>query len=55
MYRRSDAWLGYEVLRSHGLPASYREIEAGDHALANVPREGADAVLAWLHEMAFLR
>jgi dipeptidyl aminopeptidase/acylaminoacyl peptidase len=55
IYRRSDARLGYELLRSHGLPASYREIEAGDHVLGNVPHEGADAVLAWLREIAFLR
>ena len=55
VYRRSDARLGYELLRSHGLPVSYCEIEAGDHVLGNVPREGADAVLAWLREIAFLR
>lgn len=55
VFRRSDARLGYELLRSHGLPASYHEIEAGDHVLGNVAREGADAVLAWLHEIAFLR
>ena len=55
IYRRSDARLGYELLRSHGLPASHREIEAGEHVLGNVPHEGADAVLAWLREIAFLR
>gem|GEM_PF-7106869 len=41
--RRSHARLGYELLRSHGLPASYREIEAGDHVLGNVPFDAADA------------
>jgi acetyl esterase/lipase len=55
VYRRSDARLGYELLRSHGLPASYREIEMGDHVLGNVAHEGASAVLAWLREIAFLR
>jgi acetyl esterase/lipase len=55
VYRRSDARLGYDLLRSYDLPASYLEIEAGDHVLGNVPREGADAVLAWLREIAFLR
>ncbi len=54
-YRRSDARLGYELRRSHGLPAAYQEIAAGDHVLGNVPREAADAVLAWLREIAFLR
>jgi predicted alpha/beta-hydrolase family hydrolase len=55
VYRRSDAWLGYELLRSYDLPASYLELEAGDHVLGNVPREGADAVVAWLREIAFIR
>jgi len=55
VFRRSDARLGYELLRSHGLPTSYQEIEAGDHVLGNVSREGADAVLMWLREIAFLR
>jgi len=55
VFRRTDARLGYDLLRAHGLPASYREIEAGDHVLGNVPHEGADAVLAWLREIAFLR
>jgi dipeptidyl aminopeptidase/acylaminoacyl peptidase len=55
IFRRSDARLGYELLRSHSLPTSYQEIEAGDHVLGNVPREGATAVVAWLREIAFLR
>lgn len=55
VFRRSDARLGYELLKSHGLPASYREIEAGDHVLGNVPIEATDAVLGWLRELAFLR
>ena len=55
IYRRSDACLGYELLRSHGLPTAYREIDGGDHVLGNVAREGVDAVLAWLREIAFLR
>jgi dipeptidyl aminopeptidase/acylaminoacyl peptidase len=54
VYRRSDARLGYDLLRSYDLPASYHEIEAGDHVLWNVPREGADAVLAWLRKIGFI-
>src|ERR687886_1300173 len=42
-FRRTDARLGYEVMRAHGLPAAYQEIAAGDHVLGNVPREGAGA------------
>ena len=54
-FRRSDARLGYELLRSYDLPAAHVEIEAGDHILGNVPSEATTAVLAWLREVAFLR
>ncbi|MBV9282811.1 MAG: alpha/beta hydrolase [Chloroflexi bacterium] len=54
LFRRSDARLGYELLQSHGLPASYREIEGGDHILSNVAGEGAEAVLLWLRGIGFL-
>jgi acetyl esterase/lipase len=54
-FRRSDGRLGCELLRAHGLPTAYFEIETGDHTLGNVPREGADAVPAWLQKITFLR
>ena len=54
-FRRSDARLGYDLLRSDGLPAKYLEIERGDHVLANVAAEATTAVLEWLREVEFLR
>jgi hypothetical protein len=47
--------LGYELMRSHDLPAAYLEIEAGDHVLGNVPDVATQAVLTWLQEIDFLR
>lgn len=55
VFRRSDARLGYELLRSYGLPSAHLEIEGGDHVLGNVPTEATTAVLAWLREVGFLR
>jgi dipeptidyl aminopeptidase/acylaminoacyl peptidase len=53
IFRRTDARLGYDLLRSFGMPAGYQEISGGYHTLSNVARQGADAVLAWLREILF--
>ncbi len=53
-FRRTDARLGYEILRGRGLPADYREIGGGDHGLANAAPEATAAVLEWLRHVAFL-
>lgn len=55
VFRRSDARLGYEILKSRGLPAHYLEIEQGKHGLENVPQESTSAILAWLHEIGILK
>lgn len=54
VFRRSDARLGYEILKSRGLPAHYLEIEQGKHALENVPQESTSAILTWLHDIGIL-
>jgi dipeptidyl aminopeptidase/acylaminoacyl peptidase len=54
VFRRSDARLGYDLLRSHGLPTAYQEIAGGDHTLGNVAQEGVDAVVTWLRKIGFL-
>lgn len=34
-YRRSDGWLGYQIMKRKGLDATLIEVEGGDHGLGN--------------------
>jgi alpha-beta hydrolase superfamily lysophospholipase len=54
VFRRTDARLGYEMMRAHWLQAGYREIAEGDHGLGNKPHEATTAVLDWLHMKGLL-
>jgi dipeptidyl aminopeptidase/acylaminoacyl peptidase len=47
-FRRSDAWLGYQLRRDRDAPVRYLEIADGDHGLNSAPEESVDAILAWL-------
>jgi hypothetical protein len=55
VFRRSEARLGYELLRSHGLPTAYHEIEDGDHVLGNVAQDATRLILTWLRECVLLQ
>jgi hypothetical protein len=49
-YRRSDGWLGYQIMKSHGLNAKYVEVDGGDHGLSNRPEQRDAHVVAYLQE-----
>lgn len=46
VWRRTDAWLGYLLLKDKG--AKYLELETGDHGLDTAAEQGASEALAWL-------
>ncbi|GCE15378.1 alpha/beta hydrolase family protein [Tengunoibacter tsumagoiensis] len=54
IYRRTDARLGYEILKRLNQPVDYLEIEHGNHGLETAPEEGTMAVLNWLHEQGIV-
>lgn len=51
-WRRTDAWLGYLLLKEKG--AKYLELEDGDHGLDTAPERGAAETLAWLESIGIL-
>jgi dipeptidyl aminopeptidase/acylaminoacyl peptidase len=54
-WRRSDAALGYDLLRRAGVPTRHRELEGGGHGLDEVPERCADEVIHWLQEIGITR
>jgi dipeptidyl aminopeptidase/acylaminoacyl peptidase len=54
VWRRSDAWLGYQVMQRHGLPVKYVELEDGNHGLDNVAERCAEEIVKWLEEIRIL-
>ncbi|MFZ3386797.1 MAG: CocE/NonD family hydrolase [Candidatus Hydromicrobium sp.] len=54
VWRRSDAWIGFQVMQKNGLAVKYLEIEGGDHGLDNVPEQSAQEVINWLKEIRVL-
>jgi len=51
IWRRADAWIGYQSLLAKGLPVKYVEIEGGDHGLSLVPDIVVNEIIAWLGEI----
>jgi len=52
--RRTDAFMGYELMKQNKLPATYFEIPGGNHGLDNVADEAADHILNWLSAISLL-
>ena len=53
-FRRSDAWLGYTLMKQKGLNVRYFEIEGGNHVLDNVPDICAQEAITWLKSIGVL-
>lgn len=51
VWRRTDAWQGYQLLKEKG--ARYLEVENGDHGLDHVADHAAGIAYAWLQEIDF--
>jgi uncharacterized protein len=47
-FRRSDAWLGYQLRHRAGTPVEYVEVEGGDHGLGARAEESTAIVVSWL-------
>jgi pimeloyl-ACP methyl ester carboxylesterase len=54
IWRRSDARIGFELMRRKGLPAKHLEIKGGNHNLDNVPEACAREAVQWLGEIGIL-
>jgi pimeloyl-ACP methyl ester carboxylesterase len=52
--RRSDAWIGSQLMQKYGLRVKYLEMEGGDHGLDNLPDQCAQEVIEWLKEIQIL-
>lgn len=55
LYRRSDARLGYELMRMHNLPSYYNEISTGDHCFDLEPEECAKKSMGWLYKIGIVQ
>jgi dipeptidyl aminopeptidase/acylaminoacyl peptidase len=55
IWRRSDAWIGFQLLRKNGIPAKHLVIEGGDHGLDGKPERCAREVIHWLKEIHVIR
>jgi len=53
-WRRSDAWMGWQVMLHAGLPVKYKEVPGGDHGLDNRADLCAEEILGWLREIGIL-
>ncbi len=51
VWRRTDSWLGYQLLKAKG--AKYLEMENGDHGLDTVADAAAQEAFAWLQSIDF--
>jgi pimeloyl-ACP methyl ester carboxylesterase len=47
-FRRSDAWLGYQLRLGAGVPVTHVEIEGGDHGLGSRATESTAVAVSWL-------
>ena len=54
LWRRSDAWMGWQAMLRAGLPAKYVDLPEGDHGLDNVVEACARECLGWLREISVL-
>jgi dipeptidyl aminopeptidase/acylaminoacyl peptidase len=54
IWRRSDAWLGFEALKRCGLPAKYKEVVNGDHGLSEHAAECVSECMNWLNEIGIV-
>lgn len=54
IWRRADAWIGYEVMQKHGLRSKYLELEGGDHSLSTVADRSTEEIMKWLKEITIL-
>jgi uncharacterized protein len=53
-FRRSDAWLGYQLRQRAGAPVEYVEVEGGDHGLGSRAEESTEIVVSWLQAQRLL-
>jgi dienelactone hydrolase len=51
VFRRTDGWLGHELMRRAQLSTDFIEIPEGKHGMWNVAEEATEAVLQWLRTL----
>ncbi|NOY57777.1 MAG: hypothetical protein GXO75_02435 [Calditrichaeota bacterium] len=54
IYRRTDAWIGHEVMQKNNLSSKYLEMPDGNHGLDNVSEQCAGEIIEWLREIHVL-
>jgi pimeloyl-ACP methyl ester carboxylesterase len=54
IWRRTDARLGYEILKEQGRTVKHYELAGGDHNLDQLPDQCAQGVIQWLKEIQIL-
>jgi acetyl esterase/lipase len=54
IYRRTDAWIGFEIMKKNNLPVKYMELDGGDHGLDSVPERCAAESIKWLKEIGII-
>ena len=54
LWRRSDAWMGWQAMLRAGLPVKYLEVAGGDHGLDARADLCARESLGWLREIKIL-
>lgn len=54
IWRRSDAWIGYQMMQQYGLQSKYLELADGDHGLNNMAEKSTEEIIKWLKEIKIL-